>query len=306
MTNKSVLEKIKKLKKEGRVYAGTYDSTFKSIIQDEDIKDFTAYIISNCNGRNLETDDMVFVNTEGTKKTIADKINVSDILIDFMKNRIGLEMNKTGDKIIRKRNLSHFYEGAGKVINVSYQVGKELFYEQINFDDFDNGDELVSVYKRMNVKTGRIDPDEQNIIKYRINLALVFKKYYTYNEELTRFEKALAILSFDKIEDLRKIAKGDEMLMRVVKKIEELSENPDLVRYIDDEKAMEFGHKLDIEDAVEKATEEVTEKVTKQVTKQVTKEISLRNARKMLGKNMNVEDIIEITGLSKEEIEKLK
>jgi len=26
----------------------------------------------------------------------------------------------------------------------------------------------------------------------------------------------------------------------------------------------------------------------------------------MLGKNMNVEDIIEITGLSKEEIEKLK
>jgi len=230
MTNKSVLEKIKKLKKEGRVYAGTYDSTFKSIIQDEDIKDFTAYIISNCNGRNLETDDMVFVNTEGTKKTIADKINVSDILIDFMKNRIGLEMNKTGDKIIRKRNLSHFYEGAGKVINVSYQVGKELFYEQINFDDFDNGDELVSVYKRMNVKTGRIDPDEQNIIKYRINLALVFKKYYTYNEELTRFEKALAILSFDKIEDLRKIAKGDEMLMRVVKKIEELSENPDLVR----------------------------------------------------------------------------
>jgi len=61
MTNKNVLEKIKNLKKEGRVYAGTYDSTFKSIMQDEDIKDFTAFIISNCNGRNLEAKKMVFV-----------------------------------------------------------------------------------------------------------------------------------------------------------------------------------------------------------------------------------------------------
>jgi len=209
-----------------------------------------------------------------------------------------MEANRKGDKELRNRNLSHFYEGASKTINISYRIGKALFYEQINFDDFDNGDDLVSVYKRMNVKTGKIDPDEQNIIKYRINLALVYKKYYTYNEKLTRFEKALAILSFDKIEDLRKIAKGDEMLMKAVKKIEELLENPDLVRYIDDEKAMEFGHKQDIEEAVEKATKEITEKVTEEVT--------LRNARKMLEEHIPLKTISKVLGLSEKEINKLK
>lgn len=82
-SKKEALKQIENLKKEGKVYAGTYNSTFKSIIQDEDIKDFTAFIISNCNSRNLEAGEMVFVNTEGTNKTIADKVNVSDVLIEL-------------------------------------------------------------------------------------------------------------------------------------------------------------------------------------------------------------------------------
>ena len=298
MENKdNTLEKIKNLKKEGRVYAGTYDSTFKSIMQDEDIKDFTAFIISNCNGRNIEAKKMVFVNTEGTKKTIADKVCVTDILIDYKDNRIGMEANRKGDKELRNRNLSHFYEGASKTINISYRIGKALFYEQINFDAFDNGDDLVSVYRRMNVKTGKIDPDEQNIIKYRINLALVYKKYYTYSEKLTRFEKALAILLFDKVEDLRRIAEGDEMLMRAEKKIEELSENPDLIKYIDDEKAMEFGHKQDIEEAYEDGRTLGIE------SGKEMKKIEI--AKKMLKDKLDIDVISKYTGLSKKQIEDL-
>lgn len=170
----------------------------------------------------------------------------------------------------------------------------DIFYEQINFDDFDNGDDLVSVYKRMNVKTGKIDLDEQNIIKYRINLALVYKKYYTYGKELTRFEKALAILSFDKVEDLRKIAEGDEMLMRAEKKIEELTENPDLVRYIDDEKAMEFGHKQDIEIAYEEGHNSGKRSAL------------IETAKKMIEEKIDISTISKICGLTKKEIEKLK
>ncbi len=119
---------------------------------------------------------------------------------------------------------------------------------------------------------------------------MICKKYYTLDEELTRFEKALAILSFNKIKDLRKLSEGDEMLMRVVKKIEELTDDPDMVQYIDVEKGMEYGHKLDIQQAVEKAE----------------KKTAIETARKMLGKNMKIEDIIDITGLSKEEIQKIE
>ena len=44
---------------------------------------------------------------------------------------------------------------------------QELFYEQINLDMFDNGDDLVSVYKRVNIKTGKEDLAEKNFIKYQ-------------------------------------------------------------------------------------------------------------------------------------------
>ena len=40
--------------------------------------------------------------------------------------------------------------------------------------------------------------------------------------------------------------------------------------------------------------------------KEGEKNATKNTARKMLGKNMNIEDIIELTGLSKEEIENLK
>ena len=80
------------------------------------------------------------------------------------------------------------------------------------------------------------------------------------------------------------------MLMRVVKKLSELTDDPDMVQFIDVEKGMELGHKEDIEEAVQKAE----------------KQKQIETAKKMLMKNMKLEDIIDITGLSKEEIQKIE
>ena len=258
----NILEKINELKAQGEVLNASYDPVFKSIMQDDDLRDYIAFIISNIDKKIIDKDKMIFVSTESTKKTIADKINVHDIMIDIDNNRISLEMNRKINKELRKKNVSHFFEGGLKAINISYRTGKENYYEQINFDYTNIEEDLISVYRRVNMKTKEVDSDEKNIIKYRINLAKVYKKYYTDNEELTRFEKALLMLTISKRKDLREISRGDEMLMRVEKKIEELCEDPDLVRYIDDEKAMEFGHKLDIEEAVGKAIEKMRKEVT--------------------------------------------
>ena len=188
------LKIIKELKERGEVFPATNYSVFKSLIQDEDLKDYTAFLISNCGSRILSESDVDFINIEETKKTI----------------------------------------------NLSYRIGRKIQYDQINFDDFNNENNLVSIYKIVNIKTGEEDLYGNNFVKYRVNLALVYKKYYNHSKELTMFEKALVILTLRKIKDLHKVAEEDEMLMRVVKKIEELSENPDLVMSIYDEKAMKF------------------------------------------------------------------
>ncbi|MBR2708590.1 MAG: hypothetical protein IKE90_04075, partial [Bacilli bacterium] len=107
----------------------------------------------------------------------------------------------------------------------------------------------------------------------------------------------LAILSFNKVKDLRKLSEGDEMLMRVVKKIEELTDDPDMVQYIDVEKGMEYGHKLDIQEAVEKAEKKAEEKAQK---------VKIETARKMLEDGLDNKLISKYTGLTNVELEKLK
>ena len=87
------------------------------------------------------------------------------------------------------------------------------------------------------------------------------------------------------------------MLMRVVKKIEELTDDPDMVQYIDVEKGMEYGHKLDIQQAVEKAEKKAEEKAQK---------VKIETARKLLKNNVDINIIIDSTGLSKKQIKELQ
>ena len=281
------LDDVKKMKERGEVFPGTYDHVFKSVIEDDNLKDFTAFVVGRTIGRSIDIDSIIFINPEYTKDNILDKGNVTDVLmLANGGDRISLEMNKSNDNKLVKRNKSHLFEGMVKTINVSFKDGIDHYFMQICFDNFSVKNKLISTYKLTDLEDGLVDEENENFVKYRINLAKIYKKYYTLDEELTRFEKALAILSFNKIKDLRKLSEGDEMLMRVVKKIEELTDDPDMVQYIDVEKGMEYGHKLDIQQAVEENT--------------------IETARKMLEKNMKIEDIIDITGLSKEEIQKIE
>ncbi|MBR3230151.1 MAG: Rpn family recombination-promoting nuclease/putative transposase [Bacilli bacterium] len=297
------LENIKKMKERGEVFPGTYDHIFKSVIEDDNLRDFTAFIVGRTIGKTIDEESIVFINPEYTKDNALDKGNITDVLmLANGGDRISLEMNRRNDNDLIKRNRSHLFEGMVKTINVSFKNGIDYYFMQICFDNFSLKDKLISTYKLTDLEDGIVDEENENFVKYRINLAKIYKKYYTLDEELTRFEKALAILSFNKVADLRKLSGGDEMLMRVVKKIEELTDDPDMVQYIDVEKGMELGRKQDIEIAAKKAAE----KAAKEAAKEATKKEKIETAKKMLEKSMKLEDIIDITGLSKEEIQKMK
>ena len=289
------LEDIQEMKEKGEIFPGTYDHIFKAVIGDIDLKDFTAFIVGSTIGRLIDEKSIIFINPEYAKENALNKGNTTDILMLVNGNgRISLEMNKSNSKELIKRNRSHLFEGNIKTINISYKEGVEHYFIQICFDNFSLKDKLISTYKITDIEDGLPDEENENFVKYRINLAKVYKKYYTLNEELTRFEKALAILSFSKVKDLRKISEGDEMLMGVVKKNEELTDDPDMVQYIDVEKGMELGRKEDIEKAAKEAANEASKKE------------KIETARKLLKNNVDINIIVDSTSLSKEDIEKLR
>ena len=81
--------------------------------------------------------------------------------------------------------------------------------------------------------------------------------------------------------------------MACVRRVEELREDPDFVRYYD----YEESHKQDLEASYDTGLE--------QGVKQGSKQEKLEIARAMLNKKMNIETISEIIGLSIEEIKEL-
>ena len=52
------LEDIKKMKERGEVFPGTYDHIFKSVIEDDSLRDFTAYIVGNTIDRPIDEESI--------------------------------------------------------------------------------------------------------------------------------------------------------------------------------------------------------------------------------------------------------
>ena len=170
--------RLKEYRQKGLIFPMTDDYVFKSIIQDEELKDYTALLINEITNRNIKSNEIVFVNTEDTKENISDKLNIYDVLIDVDKNKISLEMNNSLDYAIRQRNKYHYHSGIYKTINLSYNVGEDKYFEQLNFNNVDTTGAIISKYKMINVDTGGEDIDEKNYVKYKINIAKVYNKYY--------------------------------------------------------------------------------------------------------------------------------
>ena len=95
----------------------------------------------------------------------------------------------------------------------------------------------------------------------------------------------LAIFDFDK-EELKKVESGDKYMTEFKKKVESLNDNK---RY------KEF---LSTEEDMRKTNNTFKEIGTLEEKRQI--------AKKLLKKNMNIQDISDVTGLSLEKIETLK
>ena len=84
----------------------------------------------------------------------------------------------------------------------------------------------------------------------------------------------------------------------MVKKLEKISKNPDFINYYNEETLDKIGRQLDIQEAHKDGRTSGFEDGHASGL--------IEAAKKMLDKKMKIEDIIDITGLSKEEIRKLK
>ena len=296
---------LEQLEKEGKVIAATNDYVFKSLFQDKEIRPILAYIISQVTKIDKEylMENMTFKNSEVPKNNISEKENRNDLVVDIKGTTIGLEMNNQNTTDTNFRNISHYHSLITNSIKEATKYNQVVKVIQINFDnERPFTEDLITEIMLVDIKSLKVD--EENYKKYRINMAKSFEKYYN-KEKLTRFEKILLMLRLDKKIELKALSEGDEELMAMEKKIEQVSKDPDLLNCFDESILNKINAEIEREAYIKENTEKVTEKVTEQVTKEVSQKSKIEIAKKMLDKNMNIDDIAELTTLTKEEIEKI-
>ena len=132
---------------------------------------------------------------------------------------------------------------------------------------------------------------------YTVRLDLV--KYIVYNGNETRFERWLRFMKAGSLEEMEKIAEGDEIMEQALRYME---------KFLNDEKIREQYDMAN--DALYYAKMDGIEQgIAQGIAQGIEQGVEQRNveiAKKLLAKNSALEEIMELTELSEKEIMKLK
>ena len=272
----------------------TYDYVFKSVLSEN--KEYLARILSNILNIDKEyiLDNLVYKNTEHTKLSKKDKRKISDLIVEVENMKINLEMNKGYYKSLTHKNNMYIYRLIlGSIKEKEEYIDYDKMIIQVNFDvKWKFRDKLITKFEMIEKETGkkRCDYIESNDpIIYHVNLSKIKDMYYN-KDKLNTFERELALMILDNKRELKEVSEGDDVMDKVNEKICKLSDDEILQGIYVKEEMDSWMKKVDLKYAKEEGK----------------KEANMETARKLLKKGMEIKDIIDITGITEEQIEILR
>ena len=175
-----------------------------------------------------------------------------------------------------------------------YEDNYRTIQININNEMIDESDEVIEEYY-FRKEDGK--EYAKNIGFYVVNIPNIKKIWY--NKEDEEFEKYKYMLSFfeTNVDMIRRMYEGDEVVMDIINKQEEFSRDNEEWETFRSENELEEEYQLGIEYAKEEGIEKGIELGKLQGIKKVVKS--------MLDKNMDIKNIIDITGLSEEEVKRI-
>ena len=311
-----MLEKVKILEL-------TSDIVFKSFMLSEDTKEYTARLISLITKipEKEILKNAVFNNVELPVKNKIDKRYRTDIIITIVKNIINIEMNREYyDGLFSKNNayISKLYSDQFDVGDSYTNISKIIGINIDNFSKF-RGNKFVYKFLPMEIETKEIE--EENRESYHLDLEYLRNKCYN-NDKLSELEKMCQIFIEDDFEHLENLKKGDDVMTKAVNKLEEISKDDKIIGLYDaeavdrkvwnskilyaekigTERGMEKGLKKGMKEGMKKGIKEGIEKGIEKGFQEGKKNNQLMIVQNMLNKGFDKETIIEITGITLDEL----
>ncbi len=274
-----------------------YDRQFKSFASIYS-KELVDYIIDLCK-LNIECNNYNLINNEITTFYEDDKLMVTDLLYKLNDSTfLNIELNTSKSKYLMYKNLLYIY----KIILNEQNKGKkykDIIVIQVNFDlySFKDMDKVKNVIKVINKDNLKEYLNTFTIFHFELDKA--WNNEYNVSEEGIRFLRMLSSRS----KRLNQLLAGDNLfLKKVAKFMEEYSNSSDNLLYYDKKELDDYIRESEIEESYNDGIAEG--KILG--LSEGKRENSIEIAKKMLNKDRPIEEISEITGLTKEEILKLK
>ena len=252
------------------------DYLFKALFRSVEARELVASFLSHVTG----VDEKILRNAEYQggeipKKNAKEKGKIADVIIKLQNNhRIVLEMNQYASKEIFEKNTNYAFAMVSEIMQVG--SNEYPYVCLINFDNFN-----------------KFETDRYKSI--HLILENIMKDNYNEDKEI---KKMVKFLMSKRIKDMKNEYKGDEKYMAAVRKIEELSTDPNFVGYYDYEEAK----KQDMHGMYLTGVDDGIEKGLAQGMKQKQNKI----IKNLLAKGYDIKEIAEIAEVSVEEIESLK
>ena len=280
--------------KEKTFYGFNYDKMFKAIFVGEDKKktDLLCELLSEC----LETKvdriiKFIPIELNARRKKRYKRV---DLLLEAGKRKINLELNSTYNEEDKIRNMNYYFSFCSQytIAGEKYDIESEFIHISLNYN-VRKDTPLIKCYTIYDKSHDEeLDP---RFKYYEINVEKFAKLWYDNDIESVMKAPILTMIGIKDEEELEKYSK--KMNNAIIK------ESVDNLKRLNSDAAFVYGLTPEEDEMLVRNTRD--ELVRRKTLTEGEAEGKTKIAINLLKKNYPVDEIVEITGLSKEDIEKL-
>ena len=278
-----------------KFYTCKNDRTFKEVFLKEENSDLLKALLETI--LKIEIDKIKIKKTE----LLSGNINIKDKRVDAIvhtgNKKIEIEINSQNKDYLHTRSTAYIcniYQSNASVGD-TYNENTDIIQVNLTWGLGKNNEEM-KIYKIMNEK-GELYV--KNFIIYEINMDYYSNVWYSKNEEEIEKKKYMIMLDLGK-KELETMPK-DKIVDKYITNVVVVNNDPEFMSYMSEE---EDKKKIQNSLLSEAKEEGISQGYTTGINDGISQE-KVSIAKNMLKKNMPIEDISEITGLSIEEIKKI-
>ncbi len=278
--------------KQKKFYTCKYDKAFKEIMMKKENFSILKKVLENI--LEIEIKEIELRPLNLNTNNIYVKGKETDLLILTNQGKIEIEVNNHYEDYVRVRNFCYITNIYQNEITEGEQYKEKIDIIQINLNYGVKDKEYKRIYKMRDEKGKEYI---KNCIIYEINMDKYKELLYNNNKEEIEKNKYLLMLDMDK-EELEKY-KTDRVVKEYMEKMERLNQNPMFINWITKEKDEQMILNTRLSDAEERG-------ITKGINQGINQGINLGKrelVNTMLQNGVSLEQISEITGLDKKEIQ---